>query len=285
MPTRVIPYDTQDHLLHDGRKVSINRSIKHKYWLTSNPGEQMPGATAITGSIGSNFGAGMNWTRKLIRHAMFPELEELEELRREQRRKQTGSVAREEEIAWLQKSRALVWPRLYSEEIMLGYADTAATSSQNSTDAGTQVHDDIHQWISTGKINEESPHLPLFMHWLNQVGEKVNFTVSEKFLYNPHMFPKYGGTLDAYSLATVWDWKVKLTEKSYAKYGSSPRDLAQLSAYALALKAMGSAYRPSRGFLAYILQSGVDIVEVDLNIGAKLFTAAHQLYALLEGAK
>lgn len=232
-----MPTETQEHLLHDGKRVILNRNGAHQYWVGSNSDQpsKMPGVTAMTGLIDSSFGAGMGWALK---------------------------VAREH-----------------------GDLDAPRRLSKEAQDAGTQVHDDIHQYISTGNINEESPQLPLFMNWMRHVGEQNNFTASEKLLYNPHMTPKYGGTADAFSLATIWDWKVKLNEESYAKYGGSPRDHAQLSAYALALKSMGSVYRPSRGFLVYILPSGVDIVEVNLNKGAEIFKAAHQLYTLLKEAK
>jgi len=158
--------------------------------------------------------------------------------------------------------------------------------SKESVDVGNRLHEAIDQYISNHVVSEEDP---LFVAWLNEVGGDTNWWASELFVYNPLVEPNYGGTVDAVSMDTqaevvIWDWKTKERE-SYEKYGGYLHEQAQLAAYTDALRAMGSAYIPTKGCIAYIMRDGsyVDVVEVDLERGSKLFHASRELFRLTQG--
>jgi hypothetical protein len=149
--------------------------------------------------------------------------------------------------------------------------------SKEARDQGNLLHDAIDNFISEGIVDEESP---LFVAWLNEVGNHHDWYASEKYLYHPKL--RFGGTVDACErYAVIWDWKTKDRE-SYDKYGSSDKDQVQLSAYAAALNEMGSVYAPSSGKIAYIMRdgSGVEVVEVNLNKGWEMFKVCHHLHSL-----
>jgi hypothetical protein len=148
--------------------------------------------------------------------------------------------------------------------------------SKEARDQGNLLHDAIDNFISEGIVDEESP---LFVAWLNEVGNHHAWVASEQFLYHPEY--RYGGTADAFSDSAIFDWKSKDSD-SYAKYGGSLSDIAQLGAYAMALQAMGSTLARDVGYIAYVMRdgSGVDVVKVDLNHGWALFEASHKLYTL-----
>ena len=158
--------------------------------------------------------------------------------------------------------------------------------SKESVDVGNRLHEATDQYIRNHVVNEEDP---LFLAWFNKVGEANDWMASELFIYNPSLDPNYGGTVDAISMdnkaeIVIWDWKTKERE-SYEKYGGYLHEQAQLAAYTDALRAMGSAYIPTKGCIAYIMRDGsyVDVVEVDLERGSKLFHASRELFRLTQG--
>ena len=163
--------------------------------------------------------------------------------------------------------------------------------SKESMDVGNRLHEAIDQYIRNHIVNEEDP---LFLAWFNEVGEANDWLASELFLYNPALEPNYGGTVDAISassvdnrdVVTIWDWKSK-EKDSYEKYGGYLHEHAQLAAYADALRAMGSVYTPTKGAIAYIMRDGsyVDVVEIDLERGSKLFQASRELFMLTQGGE
>jgi hypothetical protein len=160
--------------------------------------------------------------------------------------------------------------------------------SKESVDVGNRLHEAIDQYIRNHVVTELDP---LFLAWFNKVGESNDWMASELFVYNPALEPHYGGTVDAISMdnkaeVVIWDWKTKERE-SYEKYGGYLHEQAQLAAYADALVAMGSAYAPTKGCIAYIMRDGsyVDVVEVDLQRGSKLFNASRELFLLTQGSE
>ena len=165
-----------------------------------------------------------------------------------------------------------------------GDLDAPRRLSKAAQDEGSRLHEAIHQYIEKGIVDETND---LFVVWLNKVGNHHEWSASERFLYHPRL--RFGGTADAFSRpahTTIWDWKSKDAE-SYSKYGGPIKDVAQLGAYAMGLREMGSIYAPSRGNIAYVMRdgSGVDVVPVDLDYGWELFKASHHLYTLLKGVK
>ena len=169
-----------------------------------------------------------------------------------------------------------------------GDLNTPRQVSKESMDVGTRLHEAIDQYIRNHVVDEGDP---LFVAWLNKVGEANDWMASELYVYNPSLDPNYGGTVDAISMDTqaevvIWDWKTKERE-SYEQYGGYLREQAQLAAYSDALWAMGSVYLPTTGRIAYIMRDGsyVDVVEVDLKRGSKLFNASRELFLLTKGGE
>ena len=155
--------------------------------------------------------------------------------------------------------------------------DAPRRASKEAQEQGTLLHDAIDSYIKEGIVNEESS---VFVSWLNKVGNHHEWAASEKFCYHPDPKFHYGGTVDALEkYSVIWDWKTK--GESYLEFGPDLKDTAQISAYAAALRYMGSIYTPSKGFIAYIMRdgSGCDVVEVDLNEGWKTFELCHSLYS------
>jgi len=223
--------ETQQHLLHDGKKILISRNGHHDYWLgdkdTKNK-DMMSSVTKILKPLDLPFGAGMGWALKQARLAG-------------------------------------------------GDLEAPRRASKETQDQGTLLHDAIDSYIKEGIVNEESS---VFVSWLNKVGNHHEWAASEKFCYHPDPKFHYGGTVDALEkYSVIWDWKTK--GESYLEFGPDLKDTAQISAYAAALRYMGSIYTPSKGFIAYIMRdgSGCDVVEVDLNEGWKTFELCHSLYS------
>jgi hypothetical protein len=169
-----------------------------------------------------------------------------------------------------------------------GDLDAPKRLGKEAQASGVQLHEAVDSYIKRGAITED----PVFMSWYNALGDE-NWLASETFLYHPNMDPGYGGTADALSFdiragLTLYDWKT-VDPDSWQKHGSTLRinkDSAQLAAYADALVAMGSAYAPTRACIAYVMRdgSGVEVVEVDLEHGGKLFQASRNLYLLTQGS-
>ena len=169
-----------------------------------------------------------------------------------------------------------------------GDLDAPHRIASESRRIGNQLHDAIAGFISTGAVSEE----PLFLAWFHAVGKTHKWAASERFLYHPQL--SYGGTLDALSYdpdgnLSIWDWKTRERE-SYEKNGSYQSEVAQISAYRDCLISMGSRWTPiASGFIVYVMRDAtgrqlsgeVDVVEVDLAHGSKLFQASRCLYRLL----
>ena len=172
-----------------------------------------------------------------------------------------------------------------------GDLDAPRRLSKEALDGGVKLHDAVDTYIKHGTISED----PVFMSWYNALGDEP-WLASEVFLYHPTLQPGYGGTADALSYdihkypsgMTLYDWKT-VDQNSWQKHGSRLRinkDSAQLAAYADALITMGSAYAPTRGCIAYVMRdgSGVEVEDVDLEYGGKLFRASRELYLLTQAA-
>jgi len=160
--------------------------------------------------------------------------------------------------------------------------DAPRRVGKEAQEEGTKLHDAIQNYIEQGIVDEESP---AFVSWLNALGD-YGWKASERFLYHPGangMGRLFGGTLDAISNSNeIWDWKSVAPGSTFR---NTQKNSAQLGAYAMALRAMGSVYAPEKGFLAYIFRdgSGVDIQEVDLKEGWELFKASFHVYQLMKG--
>ena len=163
-----------------------------------------------------------------------------------------------------------------------GDINTARRLGIEAREEGSKLHDAIQAYIEQGIVDEESP---AFVSWLNALGD-YGWKASERFLYHPGangMGRLFGGTLDAISNSNeIWDWKSVAPGSTFR---NTQKNSAQLGAYAMALRAMGSVYAPEKGFLAYIFRdgSGVDIQEVDLKGGWELFKASFHVYQLMKG--
>ena len=163
-----------------------------------------------------------------------------------------------------------------------GDLDAPRQRNKEALASGTELHRAIDDYIKHGTIDES----PLFVAWYNKLGQEA-WLASETFLYHPGLKPGYGGTSDALALndsgtVTIYDWKTRDRE-SYEKNGGYLHEVAQLAAYADAITAMGSIYTPiQRGCIAYVMRDGsyVDVVEVDLAYGSKLFAASRELHLL-----
>ena len=167
-----------------------------------------------------------------------------------------------------------------------GDLDAPRRVSKEAMDSGTALHDDIDQYIKSAMVAEGNP---AFVAWLHEVGEHKEWLAAEQFVFNRPL--AYGGTADAFSMSpsgnpVIWDWKTKNPE-SYAKYGGSIKDHAQLGAYAMTLHEMGSTLAPASGYIAYVMRdgSGVDVVPVDLEQGWELFKASRTLSLLVKARK
>lgn len=158
--------------------------------------------------------------------------------------------------------------------------------NKEAIDSGTALHDAIDQYIKEGTVAEGNP---AFVAWMHEVGVQKEWVAAEQFVFS--ILNGYGGTADAFSLSpagdsVIWDWKSKNAE-SYSKYGGSIKDHAQLAAYAMALREMGSTIAPDVGYIAYIMRdgSGVDVVRVDLEQGWEVFKASRTLSLLVKAGK
>ena len=122
--------------------------------------------------------------------------------------------------------------------------------------------------------------------WFHAIGKKRTWLTSEQLIYHPKY--KYGGTADALSeesdgQTAIWDWKTK-DSYSFDKYGSSPKEHAQLGAYARAYHSMGSEFRPTAGYICYVMRDKPETrtVRVDLEQGWELFKASYATYTLVK---
>jgi len=164
-----------------------------------------------------------------------------------------------------------------------GDLDAPRRASKQALDEGTQLHADIEAYIVDGTVAEANP---LFVHWLQELGACESWVAAEQYVIQS----SYGGTIDAISveldgLMTAWDWKTKNSE-SFAKYGPSLIDAAQIAAYVDALDAMGSRWCCGTAKVGYVMRDApvegrwVHVVEVDLNDGLALFNASHRIHTL-----
>jgi hypothetical protein len=167
-----------------------------------------------------------------------------------------------------------------------GDLDAPRRASKQAQDEGTQLHADIEAYIVDGTVAEANP---LFVRWLQELGSAESWVAAEQYVIEPSA-TGYGGTIDAISIEldgtrTAWDWKTKHSE-SFAKYGSSLTDAAQLAAYVDALDAMGSRWCCSTAKLGYVMRDApvdgrwVHVVEVNLDDGRALFRASHRIHTV-----
>ena len=161
--------------------------------------------------------------------------------------------------------------------------DAPKRVGEQARQEGEQLHKDISNFIDTsgGAIAES----PAFNAWHKAMGNPI-FLGSELFIYHPTL--KYGGTLDQVALdgdkIIIQDVK-SVDPESWAKYGAKLRrakDWAQVSAYITALQAMNSKYTTPHAQIVYVMRdgSGVEIEDVDTNIGFNVFKASMTLYEL-----
>jgi hypothetical protein len=161
--------------------------------------------------------------------------------------------------------------------------DTTAPrrSSDESRQTGEDLHEAIHNFIQKGRVSEDE----LFLNWYHAIGKKHKWIVSEQLVYHPDL--KYGGTADALSMESngvcIWDWKSK-ESASFEKVGSTPKDHAQIAAYAYAYREMRSEYYPVHAKIAYIMRDKPETrtVRVDLEEGWELFATSLKTYNLVK---
>jgi len=271
--------ETQQHPVANGF-VNISRNGNHQYWIDGGP--KLKSVTTMLKHIeGDTFGIAMNWTRKEINESIFPELVG------QSFKKTTTRSVKEQQLDFVVNSRG-AGPMEITPETLLRHTNAADDASSQANAMGNRLHEAIDQYIRNHIVDEADP---LFVAWLNKVGEANEWMASELFVYNPELEPNYGGTVDAISMdnkaeVVIWDWKTKERE-SYEKYGGYLHEQAQLAAYTDALRAMGSAYLPTKGCIAYIMRDGsyVDVVEVDLERGSRLFNASRELFLLTQGGE
>ncbi len=171
-----------------------------------------------------------------------------------------------------------------------GDLDAPSRVSREAKESGAKLHNQIHEYITDGRVAEEDD---VFMLWFTELGKHHTWLASERFLYHPDY--KFGGTVDAFSKLpgtdeiVIWDWKTKAQNQmdSIRKYGAYAKDVAQISAYASALQQMKSQLSPIAAKIAYLSRDSSDIavVDVDLDHGWELFKASLQVYMLLKGTK
>ena len=166
-----------------------------------------------------------------------------------------------------------------------GDMDAPKRNGTQARDVGNKLHQDIDNFIK----NPDAPQAEdndLFMLWHRELGSH-KWVASEQFLVNTSY--GYGGTADAISLEpdgfAIWDWKTK-----DSGYTIRPSELAQITAYALAMESMDHPLTPVKAFIACVMRdgSGIDITPVDISpVGhnAKLFFIGQDMYHALRNAK
>ena len=177
-----------------------------------------------------------------------------------------------------------------------GDIEQAEQASEYGLMEGNRVHAAIDNYIKHGVVDEDDD---VFMQWYIALGDR-NWIASEHFVIRDAKDSSwaYGGTVDAIERVgdtyVVWDWKTKDINQ-YKKYGSRPKEHAQLSGYFEAINHMGwvwdpiderplSPYRPNVARLAYIFRdaSPIDIVDVDLSAAGRLFHNSRLTYYALK---
>ena len=166
-----------------------------------------------------------------------------------------------------------------------GDTDAPKRSGTEAREIGDKLHRDIASFIKNHNAPQAEAN-DLFMLWHRELGSH-KWVGSEQFLVNTNY--GYGGTSDAISLEpdgfTIWDWKTK-----NQGYPIRPSELAQITAYALAMESMDHPLTPVRAFIACVIRdgSGIDITPVDISpVGhnAKLFFVGRDMYHALRNAK
>ena len=166
-----------------------------------------------------------------------------------------------------------------------GDIDAPKRSGTEAREIGDKLHRDIDSFIKNPNAPQAEDN-DRFMLWHRELGSH-KWVGSEQFLVNTNY--GYGGTSDAISLEpdgfTIWDWKTKKQG-----YTIRPSELAQITAYALAMESMDHPLTPVRAFIACVIRdgSGIDITPVDISpVGhnAKLFFVGRDMYHALRNAK
>ena len=155
---------------------------------------------------------------------------------------------------------------------------------------GTDLHNSIDQYINNRTIDDDSV---LFSTWLKTFAN-TTFLASEQLLYHKEML--YGGTADAFYFdpedksgtadIVLADWKTK-ERKSFESYGPPVKDLIQISAYVISVDCMSDIYTPQQAKIIYLFRdnSGIEIVDVDIERYFEVFRACHHLHTVLKSAQ
>ena len=186
-------------------------------------------------------------------------------------------------------SKGMGWA-LKEARLARGDLDAPRRIGNEARDAGELLHSQIEEFIEFGTIAEDKPFLAWhrLMDQLHDV-EGLELVATERFVYDPELL--IGGTVDCIVQTLdgefhVYDWKSKDPE-SYDKYGPSDKDFTQVAGYVHALRAMSSAWAPSKAFIVYVMRDGSKAERVSVPLGKyiPIYKAAHQLHNLLEEAK
>ena len=73
-----------------------------------------------------------------------------------------------------------------------GDLEAPRRASKEAQEQGTLLHDAIDSFIKEGIVDEENP---VFVSWLNEVGNHHDWAASEQFCYHPTL--RCGGTVAA----------------------------------------------------------------------------------------
>ena len=269
----------QHQKINDDEAIVITRNGKHQYKFhrvfdmtrgRTADSELMPGVTTLAKHVGGdNFSIAMNWGLKQVRRSALLRLgidaDSLDSLDSDAFKK--------------------AWEAVKDNQFLTSDMEAPKRSGTEAREIGEKLHQDIDSFIKNPNAPQAEDN-DLFMLWHRELGSH-KWVASEQFLVNTQY--GYGGTADAISLEpdgfAIWDWKTKSPG-----YTSRPSELAQITAYALAMESMDHPLTPVKAFIANIMRdgSGIDITPVDISpVGhnAKLFFVGRDMYHALRNAK
>ncbi len=254
----------------------ITRNGRHQYKYhqeyTNRVGRSdssgwLPGVTTIASHVGGdNFSMAMNWGLKQVRRSALLRL---------------GIDADSLDSDAFKKA----WEAVKDNQFLTSDMEAPKRSGTEAREIGEKLHQDIDSFIKNPNAPQAEDN-DLFMLWHRELGSH-KWVASEQFLVNTSY--GYGGTADAISLEpdgfAIWDWKTK-----DSGYTIRPSELAQITAYALAMESMDHPLTPVKAFIACVMRdgSGIDITPVDISpVGhnAKLFFIGQDMYHALRNAK
>jgi len=171
-----------------------------------------------------------------------------------------------------------------------GDLDAPKRIGNQAREAGELLHSQIEEFINNGTIAEYET----FLAWHGLIDtlkftEGFEFVGSERFVYDPDLM--IGGTIDAITRGVngeyhLYDWKTKEAE-SFSKYGPSAKDFTQTAGYVQGLRAMNSAWQPTKAWIVYVMRDGsrAERVEVPLEKYIPIYQAVKKLDSLLQEIK